>query len=106
MIKPHWWNKLYHGGKKNIEASIWEPLVQEISNLEVVKATGELTSGSSPDIEGNTSNLLKAISSNDSPLLPWITEFFNKILKHGDLPEKWKFCYISSIEKKIGLWLT
>jgi hypothetical protein len=100
--KPHWWDKLYHRDAKKIDKSVWEPLMKEISKTEVIQTVNELVLNSSPDIEGNTSNLLKAISSIDSPLVPWITEFLNKILEYGDLPEKWKLYYISSIEKKVG----
>jgi hypothetical protein len=101
-IQPHWWNKIYNRKAKEIDVHIWDPLMDPVKKEELHQTIKDLKSDLSPDKEGNDSNLMKALFSNDSDLFNIFLDLINKVLELGDIPVEWKNYYISLIEKKSG----
>jgi hypothetical protein len=96
--RPHWWDAVYSREAKGIHDGIWSPVTEK----EVLDTIASLTSGTAPDIDGNSSDTLKLFFSSDSRLTPYLVSLINHILASGDVPKSWKVHYISLIEKKPG----
>lgn len=101
-IKPKWWDDFYRRGAKGIDPKIWDPLMAPITLQELSKTISSLSADTAVDIQGTSSNLMKALFFSDSPLLSPLCELMNRILDLGDFPLAWKEFYIVMIEKKKG----
>lgn len=100
--KPPWWDRLYRRGAKGIQHGVWGPLLAKITISELSFTISSLSPDTAVDIQGSSSNLLKALFFPTSPLLPPLCDLLNSVLDIGDLPAAWKEFYIVMIEKKAG----
>ena len=87
---------------KGISEDIWQPLMAPVTEKEVSDTILSLHADTAVDLQGNSSNLFKALFFCGSPLLPHLTALVNGILETGDLPSNWKEFYVVMIEKKVG----
>jgi hypothetical protein len=76
--------------------------MKSVTKQELQDIIHELSPDLSSDMEGNNSNLLKAVFSRESDIFQVLLEMINKILEWGNIPPPWKNYYISLIEKKAG----
>jgi len=97
--RPFWWNKFYNRKAKNIPFAIWDDLIKPITIDEINNTIKNLAPDLSVDNDGNSSNLLKQLFQDQSPLTVHLCNILNQILIFEDMPKEWKKFYITLIPK-------